>query len=126
MEISRTLLAKAVEAKIITEQQVKDLVDFIEKQTEQSPNFTMTNVLYYLGGLIAIGAMTLFMNLGWEAFGGWGIFSSPCFTQSLVYISLPCLRKKSRYPSRNMRNLCRCFNPFSNLRLATRHGLVAG
>jgi len=24
--------------------------------------------------LIAIGAMTLFMNLGWENFGGWGIF----------------------------------------------------
>jgi uncharacterized membrane protein YjjP (DUF1212 family) len=74
MEISRTLLAKAVEANIITEQQVKELVDFIQKQPEQSPNFTMTNVLYYLGGLIAIGAMTLFMNLGWEAFGGWGIF----------------------------------------------------
>jgi hypothetical protein len=27
-----------------------------------------------MGGLIAIGAMTLFMNLGWESFGGWGIF----------------------------------------------------
>jgi len=24
--------------------------------------------------LIAIGAMTIFMNLGWESFGGWGIF----------------------------------------------------
>jgi hypothetical protein len=27
-----------------------------------------------LGGLIAIGAMSLFMNMGWETFGGWGIF----------------------------------------------------
>jgi hypothetical protein len=27
-----------------------------------------------MGGLVAIGAMTLFMNLGWENFGGWGIF----------------------------------------------------
>ncbi|KTD32785.1 membrane protein [Legionella nautarum] len=74
MQISRTLLAKAVEANIITEQQANALFDFIEQQTEQGPNFTMTNVLYYLGGLIAIGAMTLFMNLGWEIFGGWGIF----------------------------------------------------
>jgi hypothetical protein len=32
-------------------------------------------VLYYLGGLIAIGAMSLFMTLGWESFGGWGLFA---------------------------------------------------
>lgn len=31
-------------------------------------------MVYYLGGLIAIGAMTVFMNRGWEAFGGWGVF----------------------------------------------------
>ena len=35
----------------------------------------MAHILYYLGGLIAIGAMTLFMNRGWELFGGWGIFA---------------------------------------------------
>jgi hypothetical protein len=29
--------------------------------------------LYYLGGLIAIGAMTLFMTLGWERFGATGL-----------------------------------------------------
>jgi hypothetical protein len=32
-----------------------------------------TTILYYPGGLVAIGATTLFMNLGWEEFGGWGI-----------------------------------------------------
>ncbi|KTC85925.1 hypothetical protein [Legionella drozanskii] len=74
MQISRTLLSKAVEAKIITKPQANALFDFIENESKQSPDFTMTNVLYYLGGLIAIGAMTLFMNLGWEIFGGWGIF----------------------------------------------------
>lgn len=74
MQISRTLLSKAVEAKIITKLQANALFDFIENESKQSPDFTMTNVLYYLGGLIAIGAMTLFMNLGWEIFGGWGIF----------------------------------------------------
>ena len=41
---------------------------------EGGPSFDFTHVLYYMGGLIAIGAMTLFMNLGWEKFGGWGIF----------------------------------------------------
>jgi hypothetical protein len=28
--------------------------------------------MYYLGGMIAIGAMTLFMTLGWNSLGGWG------------------------------------------------------
>lgn len=28
--------------------------------------------------MLAIGAMTLFMNLGWESFGGWGIFFISC------------------------------------------------
>ena len=38
------------------------------------PRFSITHILYYLGGMIAIGAMTLFMNLGWERFGPWALF----------------------------------------------------
>lgn len=41
---------------------------------DAAPRFSITHVLYYLGGLIAIGAMTLFMNLGWEQFGPWALF----------------------------------------------------
>ncbi|KTD17038.1 hypothetical protein [Legionella jordanis] len=78
MKISRITLNKAVEAGIISAKQADDLVDFVKHQPEQTPSFNMTNVLYYLGGLLAIGAMSLFMNLGWEMFGGWGI----------VYLSL--------------------------------------
>ncbi|WP_019528597.1 hypothetical protein [Dasania marina] len=48
-----------------------------------APSFNFTHVLYYFGGLIAIAAMTLFMNLGWESFGGWGIV---CI--SLIYATL--------------------------------------
>lgn len=47
---------------------------FLRAQPGIGPVFDFTHVLYYLGGLIAIGAMTLFMTLGWEAFGGWGLF----------------------------------------------------
>ncbi len=74
MHISQNMIRKAVEAKIITEEQANDLIEFVSTLPEQSPNFNITNVLYYLGGLIAIGAMSLFMNLGWEMYGGWGIF----------------------------------------------------
>jgi hypothetical protein len=42
---------------------------------EVAPRFSITHVLYYLGGMIAIGAMSLFMNLGWEQFGPWVLFA---------------------------------------------------
>ncbi len=40
-----------------------------------APRFSFTNVLYYFGGLVAIGAMTLFMTLGWQQFGPWGLLA---------------------------------------------------
>ena len=73
MEVSKTSIQKAVAKNIISEQQGADLYKFFEAESQHSPAFTFTHILYYLGGLIAIGAMTLFMNLGWEQFGGLGI-----------------------------------------------------
>ncbi len=74
MKISRELLTKAVKEKIVTSKQAESLFQFLKDQAHDSPSFNLTNIIYYFGGLIAIGAMTLFMNLGWESFGGWGIF----------------------------------------------------
>jgi hypothetical protein len=37
------------------------------------PRFNFTNTLYYFGGMVAIGAMSLFMTLGWQSFGAWGL-----------------------------------------------------
>ena len=80
MKISKNMLDKAVLAKIITPQQEDQLIEFLKNQPNQSPGFNITNVFYYFGGLIAIGAMTLFMTLGWELFGGLGIcFLSLCY-----------------------------------------------
>lgn len=41
---------------------------------DDKPRFSFTHLLYYLGGMLAIGAMSLFMTLGWASFGGWGVF----------------------------------------------------
>ncbi|EHL30789.1 hypothetical protein [Legionella drancourtii] len=80
MNITRETMNKAVAAKIITQEQLEQLIQFIKQQPGQSNGFNLTNVLYYLGGLIAIGAMSLFMTLGWELLGGWGIlFISLCY-----------------------------------------------
>lgn len=74
MHISSKSLDAAVTAEIITLDQSQKLTAFWQSQPEAAPIFDCTHILYYLGGMLAIGAMTLFMNLGWQRFGGWGIF----------------------------------------------------
>lgn len=74
MKISKQQLEAAVKRQILKPQQAEELYRFLRAQPGTGPAFDFTHVLYYLGGLIAIGAMTLFMTLGWETFGGWGIF----------------------------------------------------
>jgi hypothetical protein len=73
LKLNRTDLDSAVEEGIISHEQAEALLAYLRARPAQGPRFDLTHILYYLGGMIAIGAMTLFMNLGWEAFGGWGI-----------------------------------------------------
>lgn len=40
-----------------------------------SPRFDLTHLLYYFGGLLAIGAATLFMTEGWQRLGHWGLLA---------------------------------------------------
>lgn len=97
MKISHALMQQAVKQNIINQSQADALIDLIKQQPEQTPRFNLTNVLYYFGGLIAIGAMTLFMNLSWEHYGGFGIFGVSllyavlglCFTTIFQRKSLP-------------------------------------
>ena len=74
MNVTRNNLKKAVAKEIISQDQADNLFEFFETIPAAGPRFDFTHVLYYMGGLIAIGAMTLFMNLGWDQFGGLGIF----------------------------------------------------
>jgi hypothetical protein len=74
MKITRKNLEDAVDEDILSADQAEKLHLYLKSIPSVGPSFDFTHVLYYLGGLVAIGAMTLFMNLGWESFGGWGIF----------------------------------------------------
>ncbi len=97
MKITPKQLQTAAERKIITQEQAEQLLAFLLQETEGKPIFDITHILYYMGGLIAIGAMTLFMDLGWETFGGWGIVAI-----SLLYMALGLLLTRTfgarRYP----------------------------
>jgi len=78
--IRRFELDGAVGEGILSPAQADRLVAFLAgsaapaKSGGAEPRFSFVHVLYYLGGMIAIGAMSLFMTLGWNALGGWGGF----------------------------------------------------
>lgn len=74
MELNRGLLQDASKDGLLSEQQAEQLWKYLNERAKDTPSFRFTHVLYYLGGMIAIGAMSLFMTLGWERFGGWGLF----------------------------------------------------
>jgi len=73
MQVNRKLLEQATDKGLVSKDQANELWAFFNEQTLDTPQFRLTHVLYYLGGLIAIGAMTVFMTLGFERFGGWGL-----------------------------------------------------
>lgn len=74
MKITKQHLDDAVGENILTAEQAENLHLYLQSLPSVGPSFDFTHVLYYLGGLVAIAAMTLFMNLGWVSFGGWGVF----------------------------------------------------
>jgi len=75
MQLSRGLLTEATSRGVLNDAQAEALWQFLAERGQDTPSFRFTHILYYLGGLIAIGAMTLFITLGWERFGGLWILS---------------------------------------------------
>ncbi len=73
MRINRTDLDTAAEHGLLESRQVEPLWQFFHQQGKDQPRLQFSHLLYYLGGLMAIGAMTLFMTVAWELLGGWGI-----------------------------------------------------
>jgi hypothetical protein len=75
MQITRAVLDQAVAKGVLPKDQGLALWDFLVEHERETPSFKPAHILYYLGGMIAIGAMTLFMTLGWERFGGTGLLA---------------------------------------------------
>ena len=73
MQLDRRTLDEAVAANVLAPTQAAALWQFLEARDADTPSFKPAHVLYYLGGLVAVGALTLFMTLGWERFGGRGL-----------------------------------------------------
>ncbi|MBF0460826.1 MAG: DUF2157 domain-containing protein [Magnetococcales bacterium] len=74
MDIQKAALDQAVAQHILTAETSEQLWLFLENRHRDQPSFQGTHILYYLGGLIAIAALSLFITVGWATFGGWGLF----------------------------------------------------
>jgi len=83
MRIERSDLDEAIAQRIVTAEQASALWSLLQSRQHdtaesRSSRFTGLNVAYYFGALLVIGAMGWLMTLGWEAFGGKGIFLISC------------------------------------------------
>lgn len=87
MDIRPQSLQEAVDRGIISPAQARALWSLWQTQNRHTPQFSFTHVLYYLGGLLAVGALALFMNLSRETFGGGGMLVL-CLVYSAAGVAL--------------------------------------
>jgi hypothetical protein len=81
---------------------------------DHGPAFSFTNTLYYFGGMLAIGAMTLFMTLGWELFGAWGVFALAVgYLTGALLVAGNLLQKGLRTPAGILATLAVCLVPLA-------------
>jgi len=82
MRVGKKDLRWAASEGVISADQAEDLWRALEERNANRPRFDLPHVAYYVGALVVISAMTWFMTLGWERFGGGGILAI-----SLSYMS---------------------------------------
>ena len=95
MQITRAVLDEAVSKGLLAKEQLPSLWSFLLEREQEVPHFKPAHILYYLGGLLAIGAMTLFMTLGWERVGGSGLlFIAACYCAVALALTEFLLRRQ--------------------------------
>jgi len=72
MKFNERDLAWAVDEGIISEEQRGALAAALRRRAEERGAFTFANLLYYLGGLIVIASLTIYVGLNWQSLGGLG------------------------------------------------------
>ena len=78
------------------------------------PKFDVTNVAYYLGSLIVIGAMGWFMNRAWELFGGPGIFAiASCYAVCFLLAGRTLWKQDLRIPGGLLFTIAVCMTPLA-------------
>lgn len=76
MHIHRPDLDRAAQSGVISPSQAQALWTFWAQETPDTPRFRTSHVLYYLGGLLALAAMTLLVTTAWNRLGAWGLIAT--------------------------------------------------
>ncbi|HEY1406309.1 MAG TPA: DUF2157 domain-containing protein [Spirochaetota bacterium] len=113
MNIQLNDLQTAVKKKIITKAQMESILSLRADREKVTPSFDIIHLLYYFGALVVIGAMGMFMTIGWEDFGGVGIMAI-----ALVYAGIFALagyifwyRKKAKVAGGLLYTMAVCMTP---------------
>ena len=73
ISLSQSRLQEAVNAGVLDADRAGALWTWLtaDEAGHEAPRFKMAHLLYYFGGLIAIGAVSIFITVAWDAFGAW-------------------------------------------------------
>lgn len=100
MHIKRQDLDSAVKKKLLTSKQADALWKFWQVQQQDIPSFKLTHVLYYLGGMIAISAVTIYVTNAWNKLQGFPLLMLSIFLFLLgLWLTHYFLQKKLRIPA---------------------------
>ncbi|HXH02978.1 MAG TPA: DUF2157 domain-containing protein [Candidatus Competibacteraceae bacterium] len=73
MHITRLDLDAAAHRGLLSPEQSEALWQFLLSLNRDRPGFRMTHILYYLGGMLSISALSLFVPLAWDLMGDGGL-----------------------------------------------------
>ena len=93
MQIQKQDLNNAVEKQIINTEQAQQLWTFWLNEQQNIASFRFIHVWYYLGGLLALSAMSLFITLGFMKFGGSAIVSLSILYSVIVFFLAKYFKK---------------------------------
>lgn len=122
MEISKDDLSWAAAQGLLSDEQAEQLWQALAERTGNSesavdhrPRFDLPHVAYYFGALIVIGAMSWFMTLAWEEFGGAGIFIISCVYALCFVLAGHTLwyRQNLRIPGGLLITIAVCLTPLA-------------
>jgi hypothetical protein len=92
------------------------------RQVHESPHFGFTHLLYYFGGLLAIGAATLFLTEAFQRLGAWAVLAiSLAYLGACVLASQRLQARGLGIPAGILATLAVCLVPLATW--ALQHGL---
>lgn len=87
MKITKSELSWAVERGLLSTEQAEKLISALTEKNEGKSQFSLGHVIYYLGGMLIISAMSWFMVNQWDVLGGAGICAVSIAYAAIFYLT---------------------------------------